>query len=186
MILINLMIIYLNLLAHKIFEFSWWHNLVIFKTIKFGFLFAQFLISSWSKKGHEPSRAEPSWKSCSSSYDSSKLGSDSSLNLGNISGLVRYCCGFCTSGWLALTSVVYPSWFCIYFFFSNFPWPVLAFWWETFTQSRGWYESFPGIDGYCLGYTSIGWIREWFIKIVLLVLHGQAVCRIIWAIFVPP
>ena len=35
--------------------------------------------SSWRKKGHEPSRAEPNWKYFRLSYGSSQLGSDSSL-----------------------------------------------------------------------------------------------------------
>ena len=47
--------------------------------IKISARFGQFLISSWREKGHEPSRAEPSWKSFSSSSGSSQLGSDSSL-----------------------------------------------------------------------------------------------------------
>ena len=50
---------------------------VIFRTsllIKNRLIFGQFSNPSWSKKGHEPS-----WKTFSSSYGSSQLGSDSSL-----------------------------------------------------------------------------------------------------------
>ena len=47
---------------------------------KFRLVFSQFSISSWSEKGHEPSRAEPSWKFFSLSYGSIQLGSDSSLS----------------------------------------------------------------------------------------------------------
>ena len=81
------MIIYMNLYKTKCFLENWklWFSCINekkvkkIKRIKISARFGQFSISSWREKGHEPSRAEPSWISFSSSSGSSQVGSDSSL-----------------------------------------------------------------------------------------------------------
>jgi hypothetical protein len=81
-ILINCMIIYMNLCKTKGVLGIWklWFSYINESLKKFRLVFRQFWISSWRKKGHEPSQAKPKWKSFSSSSGSCQLGLDSSLS----------------------------------------------------------------------------------------------------------
>ena len=88
MILINFMIIiYKEIRCFRVKLYELW-KLIKDRSSNFGpffgpfsadfwLVFGRFLLPSWVKK--VTSRAEPSWKSFSSSYGSSQLGSDSSL-----------------------------------------------------------------------------------------------------------